>query len=654
MATLISKATPGMADSSHTVTDYGQTLRGRNMLVLVDGVPLNTGRDSSRNLANINPADVEEIEILRGSSAIYGSGAPGGVILIRTKRPSGSPQVETTLTGTGSLSNTTSAGLGGEIQQFLSGGTNLLDYTVSLGAQHIGGSFDAHGRRIAPEPSQGDLFDSGIQSGSAKIGLHLSSNQRLQLSVSHLDAKQDSEYASDPAVARLPAGTAPARPVRGLDLREQNRIKNTLIGIDYEDTDLSGSTLAAQAYYRDFYTRFAPFDARAVPVRGANVDQSMQRSKVLGGRITIKTPLNGENRTALIWGADFNRERSDMPIDIFDPATYDATGGLVFRKIGRLIYMPPVTTQSTAGFAQLQHRFNDQLSVEAGIRVDRAKAEFDDFEPLSQSRLPNPRLVKGGSVEYTSTTTNAGVIYTPWQGQEFYASFRQGFELPDIGIVLRNSTPAFDITSSDLKAVETDTYELGWRGSFPKATASLSVFESKSNLGAVQSFNNGLTLLRTKEKIQGIEATIDYFDANSPWSAGGTATWLRGRELPQNNSHYQPMTGYRVPPLKLTAYGEYRPSESWSHRLQITSYASKDYRLNRKTSFGRYDTRGYTTVDVVSQWTIDSKSRLSLGVENLFNRYYYPLYSQLLRNNNNTSHLPAPGATVKITYSRVW
>uniref|UniRef100_UPI003F5CF8D9 hypothetical protein n=1 Tax=Pseudomonas aeruginosa TaxID=287 RepID=UPI003F5CF8D9 len=30
--------------------------------------------------------------------------------------------------------------------------------------------------------------------------------------------------------------------------------------------------------------------------------------------------------------------------------------------------------------------------------------------------------------------------------------------------------------------------------------------------------------------------------------------------------------------------------------------------------------------------------------QNLFNRDYYPLYSQLLRNNNNTSHLPAPSA----------
>lgn len=39
VATVLSKVLPGMADSSHTITDYGQTLRGRNMLILVDGIP---------------------------------------------------------------------------------------------------------------------------------------------------------------------------------------------------------------------------------------------------------------------------------------------------------------------------------------------------------------------------------------------------------------------------------------------------------------------------------------------------------------------------------------------------------------------------------------------------------------------------------------
>jgi iron complex outermembrane receptor protein len=143
-----------MADSSHTITDYGQTLRGRNMLVLVDGVPLNTNRDSSRNLANINPADIEQIEVLRGSSAIYGSGAAGGIISVRTKRPSGETKAETIVTGSAPLSQLQGAGLGAEVQHYLSGGGDVVDYSVSLGAKHVGGSFDAKGNALPPSPAR--------------------------------------------------------------------------------------------------------------------------------------------------------------------------------------------------------------------------------------------------------------------------------------------------------------------------------------------------------------------------------------------------------------------------------------------------------------------------------------------------------------------
>jgi iron complex outermembrane receptor protein len=41
-------------------------------------------------------------------------------------------------------------------------------------------------------------------------------------------------------------------------------------------------------------------------------------------------------------------------------------------------------------------------------------------------------------------------------------------------------------------------------------------------------------------------------------------------------------------------------------------------------------------------------------VENLLNRHYFPLYSQLLRSNNNTSRLPAAGTVLKISYAHTW
>lgn len=653
-ATLLSKIIPGMADSSHTVSDFGQTLRGRNMLVLVDGIPLNTNRDSARNLASINPASIQQVEVLRGSSAIYGSGATGGIIYVTTRPASGEPYAETTFSATSPLSRLSKDGLGGQVQHYLSGSNGIIDYALNLNMQHSGASYDGRGHRLAPEPSQGDMFDSNAYGISGKIGMRIDRDQRLQFAASHYDAKQDTDYGSDPAVAKLAAGTAAARAIKGLQLADQNQIRNTLLSADYQHQDFFGSTLSAQLYYRDFFTRFPPFDARAVATRGNNVDQVMQNTSVLGSRVTLKTPLTDDKKTQLTWGMDFNQERSDMPTSIFDPAAYDASGGLVFNKIGTLTYMPSLTTRSIGAFGQLQHKFNQQWSVEGGVRYERANARFNDFIPLSQSRVANPQAVKGGSVSYGSWLANVGATYSPVKQQEFYASFSQGFQLPDIGLQIRNATPRFDIASSNLEPVTTNNYELGWRGAFDSMLTSLAVFYTTSKLGDVQSFNNGLILTRTSEKILGVEGSLDYLPDDSAWGAGGTMTWMRGRELPQNAVSDQVMTGYRIPPLKLTSYIQYKPNSRWSNRLQATYFAARDYRLNGQNGFGRREVGSYTTLDLISRYQLSKKDTISGGVENLLNRYYFPLYSQLMRNSNNTSRLPAAGAVLNITYSHIW
>ncbi|MGN1255341.1 MAG: carboxypeptidase-like regulatory domain-containing protein, partial [Prevotella sp.] len=82
-------------------------LSGQKPLVVIDGVPqLQTttvtsgtaysGGDKDNALINLNPDDIETINILKDASAasIYGSDASGGVILITTKRgKSGKPQI---------------------------------------------------------------------------------------------------------------------------------------------------------------------------------------------------------------------------------------------------------------------------------------------------------------------------------------------------------------------------------------------------------------------------------------------------------------------------------------------------------------------------------------------------------------------------------
>jgi TonB-dependent starch-binding outer membrane protein SusC len=68
--------------------------QGTFPLVVVDGIPMTTGNQSgvtpTNPLADINPADIESYEVLKdgAATAIYGSRAANGVILLTTKRGS--------------------------------------------------------------------------------------------------------------------------------------------------------------------------------------------------------------------------------------------------------------------------------------------------------------------------------------------------------------------------------------------------------------------------------------------------------------------------------------------------------------------------------------------------------------------------------------
>ena len=104
------------------------------------------------------------------------------------------------------LTNFRSNALSGDIHQYFTGSFNAFDYALDFGYQRIGSPYDASGDRVAPEPSQGDLYDSDGYSIGGKLGYHIDDNQYLQFAANYYNAEQDSDYASDPSVKMLLLG----------------------------------------------------------------------------------------------------------------------------------------------------------------------------------------------------------------------------------------------------------------------------------------------------------------------------------------------------------------------------------------------------------------------------------------------------------------
>jgi TonB-linked SusC/RagA family outer membrane protein len=95
----VSATTGGAASSSRVVLRGNNSFNSNQALIVVDGVPIENsttsssegewgGKDYGNGISDINPDDIESISVLKGASAsaLYGSRAANGVILITTKK----------------------------------------------------------------------------------------------------------------------------------------------------------------------------------------------------------------------------------------------------------------------------------------------------------------------------------------------------------------------------------------------------------------------------------------------------------------------------------------------------------------------------------------------------------------------------------------
>ena len=638
---VLAKTVPGMAPSSQTLTNFNQSLRGRNLLVLVDGIPQNTNRNVSRDLMNIDASNIERIEVLRGGSAIYGSGAAGGVVNIITRRNESG--ASTTVGLQSSLSEIDEDGLGYRVEQRLGGGDDKFDYGLNLAWESQGAFFDADGDRIAPEPSQGDLSDTDSLSLAGKLRWHFDTST-LTLSASHFDAEQDTDYGSDPSVTSQTAGSVKAQAIPGLQLDKQNRTRNSLLNLAWSAEQTPLGSLEAQAYYRDNHARFTPFDGRPFSSWNA-LAQSFIDTETMGARLTLNTAINDNNLVR--WGLDLSREESEMPVTTYDGSTYDSSGGLIFVDTGDRTFMPPITQDNLGAFAQFESDFSDSLRWEIGARYEYISASFDNFTTLGQGNAIN-----GGDVSYDDVLFNTGLVYSLNDDTEVYGNFSQGFELPDIGLRLRYANAGFDINSSQLDPLKVDSYEIGSRSDWGDTQASIAVFYNTSDLGQTTIQDFTLALPRSEERIYGIELTLDH-RLDAQWKLGGLVTWMEGERYDEGDQRWEALNGYRIPPLQLRAYAEYNPNDQWFHRLQLNYSGSRDDAFEDQVGFGSREVEAYTTVDYHTRYQT-GQSTISLGIENLLNEDYFSVYGQLLRNGNNTSHIPASGIAMKASYQYQW
>jgi len=138
------------------------------VLVLIDGIKLNSPSTGSADLSGLLTSDVERIEILKGAqSTLYGSEAMAGVVNIITKKGAGKLKGDLSVEG-GSFSTVKSAGS-------VSGGTGRTNYRLSANWS------DTDGIPIAKNGSVPNGYTN--KSLSARLGANPTDNSSMELNL---------------------------------------------------------------------------------------------------------------------------------------------------------------------------------------------------------------------------------------------------------------------------------------------------------------------------------------------------------------------------------------------------------------------------------------------------------------------------------------
>jgi iron complex outermembrane receptor protein len=636
----LGKLVPGFGLGSEGTSTFGQTLRGRNVLVMIDGVPQSSLRNVQHDLRGIDLSAVERVEVVRGTTAIYGEGASGGIINIITRAPGGTQGVRLTTDLQFDASPVRPGeSLGGTLAQTVEGATGALSYGLTGSFSRSAGFFDALGDRIPADPhGQGGLADTNAYNLLGKVGVKLTPEQRLRFTANHNQGLQDTRFTTDPSVKDAPPLTQKARAQDGLVLPDSQGTRNTVLSLLYDHDALLGSTARAQLYYRNHLTRFFPFDGRNTKNYGAIVQSRLETQKG-GGRLEVGTPL--PFGLSALWGLDAALERTAQPVSLMDPTLFDESGGRSFRVMGERDWVPRMDVSTLGLFAQLEWKAHERLSLRAGVRHERTGLAVDDYTTLVGNDIQGARLT------FARTLFNAGVVVKVTEAVNTFLNLSQGYSLPDVGLILRNAPAGSTVASLNTEPQAVDLVEVGVRGDWRPVQGSVAVFYNRSDLGTSSGGLNA-PVVRAPERVYGLEATLDVQPLER-LNLGTTFTWLEGQLDKEGNGHYTFLNGYRIPPLKLTGLVQHETLPGWHNSLLVV-YSGRRNRFPGSTAFGERPVESYFTVDLMSSVKA-GPGTLRVGVSNLLNRLYFPRESQLLRSGNNDTYSAARGAVLSVGYA---
>ena len=378
-----------------------------HQLILIDGIPQNSGEDKLVDWSIISLDNIERIEVVRGpNSALYGDAAMSGVINIITKSPSPTP--ETKISASYGSYDTQSYKVSS------SGFFKEIGYFLNLGTKSTNG-FRKHS----------DYEDIHL---NGKLDFLIDETQSLRFYLDYYDK----ERGAHPWAINETQIENDRRQARPGTENDKNKTDKLNLGLTYQRdiSDICQAEGTLYSRYKDgesFYTS-----------SGGSTYEQLKDEDIYG--LLTKLNINPEIfgiKHSLTAGIDL--ERND-----FGYEEYNAPNQIretIFKNCG-------AKREKIGPYLQDEIKLFEPFKLIAGLRYDLIKFDYTDYTNESNSKKR----------DMSKITPKFGIVYNYQKNSNLYANYAQAFRTPTLAQMF---TYGGSSSNPDLNPEEAENYEMG-------------------------------------------------------------------------------------------------------------------------------------------------------------------------------------------------
>lgn len=585
LPSILMQKVPSISPSEESQNNFIAKIRGRNFLVLIDGIPQSTPlRNGGRDLRTIDASAIDHIEVINGATAMYGNGAAGGVINYITKKPKKNKKLSSSTYLNNSLSlvrpNET---YGYNIAQIFSGQVGKWDYVLQgkMGRTGVIRSSDA----TIVSPFYG-LGETRSYNTLAKIGYQIAPDHHIELMGNYYRSLQDSKYAGTTGKF----GESPAVGIPSDVAANGGTPYNKALHLKY-DGQYGRTAANLSLYYEDMNTVFETYNQNYSDHKGA--------------RLNFNTPfqLGTASKVSLIYGIDLLKDHT------------------VQKTLKDELVTPDMNMNNLALYIQSKVNIGNGWILKGGIRYENIRFNVGDL-------TKNGKLTVGENNHSDAFVFNLATRYNKYNYLQPFASFSQGYSIGDVGLILRNGVPLSQI---DPKPVVVNNFEFGVNGKMDIWDYQLTGYYSTSKKGttfAETSIPGNYELSQVPQRIYGVELVANVKPVQ--WLTVGTVLgYMDGRQDLKNVGDFKDkLDNSIISPFKINLSVDVKLSEQWNVYLQYLHLGKRDVFPAEAYNYGKYPISGYNLVDLQTKYKYQNFTFM-FSVNNLFNADYYPVHAEV-------------------------